>query len=418
MKYKHLVTVLATIICVACPTSRPAMAQASEPEALPDLTITVVDESGEPVSGVMVGTTRRVNDPGNEVLWQDVASPLVRWGGHGMRATPLVTDGRGQANFHGDDLFKPWHQSRAIYAQDPAGGRAALMRVTPEDLGHELTFRLEPACLIHAELQCKGLDDRNTPLIETHAYLDWEDIQIVLSHNSNQKRCAFIVPPGQYTLRLQGFGQGIPLPHKGGEPTHKGVPTEVITKTVIVRPGQRRLDLGEINFELTAQGLLVGGPAPPLGKIALWQNTEPFTLDDHRGKVVVLLFWSRGCSGTPNDVAWLSGIHEHIKDRGLGVLAIHQADPEISDTAGFDRLAQPLIEEEAVVNAERAYPDYKTSRVPLAVAGGEGLGDAYHAYHITGWPTGILIDREGTVRHIFQHYLDYKVIERALEQDD
>ncbi len=407
---------IAAVLITACLIIPTAWAQDAQTQPAGDLTITVVDQAGKPVRGVLVGTKRRESDPSNEVLWHDMPSPLVRWGGNAMRAVPLATDAQGRVSFRGDDVFKPWHQSRAIYAQDPAGGRAALMRVTPKDLGNELPLRLEPACLISADFRCMALDDRGIPMIETHSYLDWKDIQIVLGHNSNQKRCAFIVPPGEYTLRLQGFGQGIPLPNAGGESSHKGIPTKVIRKTITIEPGQRHLDLGTIDFELSKQGLMVGEPAPPLGKIALWKNTEPFTLEDHRGKVVVLLFWSRGCSGTSADVAWLGGIHEHLKDRGLEVLAIHEADPEISDRVDFDRLAQPLIDEEAAENAGGVFPDYTSGKVPIAVAGGEGLGDAYTAYHVTAWPTGILIDRQGRVRHIFQHYLDYKVIERALEQ--
>lgn len=408
---KTTVNLVAALI-FTCLTAQTASAQDAQTQPAGDLIITVVDQAGEPVRGVMVGTKRSEWEHSAGVLKQDVPASLVKWSGNGLRAVPLVTDARGRVSFRGDDVFKPWHQSRAIYAQDPAGGRAALMRVTLEDLGNELTLQLEPACLISMDFQCKTLDDRGIPLFETISYLNWEDIQLVLTHHSNEKRGAFIVPPGEYTLRLKGYGRGIPVSDSGGAPTYE------TRKTVVVEPGQRRLDLGTIDFKPTAQGLMVGEPAPPLGEIALWKNTEPFTLTDQRGKVVVLLFWSRGCSGTPATVAWLGGLYEHLKDRGLEVLAIHQADAEMSDTAGFNQLAFPLIEAAVAEHSGEAYPNRTSNKVPIAVAGGEGLGDAYTAYHVTGWPTGILIDREGRVRHIFQYGLDYKVIERALEQGE
>lgn len=86
--------------------------------------------------------------------------------------------------------------------------------------------------------------------------------------------------------------------------------------------------------------------------------------------------------------------------------------------ADFDKHAQPLIDEEAAEYLEGEYPNLTSSVVPIAVAGGKGFGDAYANYHVNRWPTGILIDRKGKVRHIFRHGLDPQVIERALEEDE
>ena len=271
-----------------------------------------------------------------------------------------------------------------------------------------MIVRLEQACLITIDFTCKALAQRGISLFETICGLSWRDIPLVLSHHSNEKRCAFIVPPGEYSLRLYGFGRGVPVPGSGGAPTHE------MTQAVIVKPGQRRLDLGTVDLQPTDQGLMVGNPAPELANIALWKNTKPLRLADLRDKVIVLAFWSRNCTGTPGMVAWLNGVRNRLADRGLEIIAIHNADSELSDIAAFNTLAEPAVDEFAASFED----EIGTVDLPIAVAGGDGLGDVYRAYRVDRWPTGFLIQRNGNVAHVFQHGAHENAIERALDRTE
>jgi len=122
------------------------------------------------------------------------------------------------------------------------------------------------------------------------------------------------------------------------------------------------------------------GRAPELTGITDWLNAQPTTLEELRGRVVLLEFWTFACSNcrhvTPSVKAW----HERYADEGLVVLGIHT--PELA----FER--DPARVRDAVVRAGITYP--------VALDPDFATWDAYRNRY---WPAFYFIDRRGHVRH-------------------
>ena len=113
--------------------------------------------------------------------------------------------------------------------------------------------------------------------------------------------------------------------------------------------------------------------APELARedVQAWLNTDPITLQELRGKAVLLDFWAtpcRPCVAALPDVQKLFGVY---LERGLIVIGI---------TSG---------ESEARI---RAFLDRHHVTFPVCLARGSNL---WHKYAIEGIPTYFLIDRSG-----------------------
>ena len=142
---------------------------------------------------------------------------------------------------------------------------------------------------------------------------------------------------------------------------------------------------------------------PPSGKLAPelpelnTANGPRVRLAALRGQVVLLHFWTFGCSNcqhmVPRYVAW----DERYRGRGLRVVGVHT--PELA----FERELVKL----------RAFVDANHIAWPVVLDPDER---AWNAFHIQAWPTTILIDRAGVVRATFVGDNRSSDIESALQK--
>lgn len=126
------------------------------------------------------------------------------------------------------------------------------------------------------------------------------------------------------------------------------------------------------------------GTAPALSGITQWLNTpenSPIALEDLRGEVVLLDFWTYSCincqRAIPNVAAW----YDKYEDYGLNVIGVHT--PEFA----FERETRNVIE-----GAKDLGVDY-----PIAQ---DNAYSTWTTYRNRYWPAEYLIDADGTVRHI------------------
>ncbi|MGX1694097.1 cytochrome c biogenesis protein DipZ [Microbacterium keratanolyticum] len=126
------------------------------------------------------------------------------------------------------------------------------------------------------------------------------------------------------------------------------------------------------------------GTAPEIRGIDAWLNTPDgtaVTLDELRGKVVLIDFWAYSCincqRSIPHVVAW----DEAYRDAGLQVIGIHSPEYAFEKDAG---------------NVAAGARDFGIE-YPVALDNSLATWTAYRNRY---WPAHYLIDADGTVRHI------------------
>jgi peroxiredoxin len=129
-------------------------------------------------------------------------------------------------------------------------------------------------------------------------------------------------------------------------------------------------------------GPYIGAPAPELEAETV--DGSKISLQDFRGKVVVLNFWATWCAPCREEMPALEARYEKYKDRGLVVLAID-----------FDEPAEDV----------RAFRDSLALTFPVLLDPGASI---QQLYRVRGYPTSYFVDRDGTiqVQHVGIMYED------------
>ncbi len=122
----------------------------------------------------------------------------------------------------------------------------------------------------------------------------------------------------------------------------------------------------------------VGQPAPEISLPSIRSDDESIRLSDHRGKVVLLDFWSSWCAPCRRAMPHLDALREEFPRNDFEVIAVN-VDPVIADGRRFLEqvsVSYPVAADTAAVTAER--------------------------YGVATLPVSFLIDRAGVVRHVFR----------------
>ena len=125
---------------------------------------------------------------------------------------------------------------------------------------------------------------------------------------------------------------------------------------------------------------LIGRPSQP------WTTTDldgnPRTLEDYRGRIVVLDFWYRGCGWCITAMPQIKQLVDDFRDQPVIVLGMnHDAKVE---------------------NARVVVDKLKLNYVSLR--DGEDESAISKKYSIGGWPTLVILDGDGVIRHFHVGY--------------
>jgi thiol-disulfide isomerase/thioredoxin len=141
---------------------------------------------------------------------------------------------------------------------------------------------------------------------------------------------------------------------------------------------------------------LKGNPAPDFVKIQAWSTGNSLTLDDPKGKVVLLDFWNVNCPPCIAMFPKLISLHEKYYDKGLRIVGVH-ADIGLSTSEAKAKIS----------GYKKNIWKIQTIPFPIAFDGGgdtqrpnttaQSWGATNAAYAITSYPTSILIDKSGNV---------------------
>ena len=141
-------------------------------------------------------------------------------------------------------------------------------------------------------------------------------------------------------------------------------------------------------FAIASGGAVAGPlknptPAPEFTGIEKWLNSEPLTVQQLRGKVVLVDFWTYTCINCINVLPHVKSWHEKYKDQGLVVVGVHT--PEFP----FERSTGNV--QTALKRFDIRYPVAQDNRYAT-----------WGAYRNQYWPALYLIDRSGKV--VYTHF--------------
>ena len=120
--------------------------------------------------------------------------------------------------------------------------------------------------------------------------------------------------------------------------------------------------------------------APELTKISGYINSEPITLADLRGKVVLVDFWTYSCINCIRTIPYLNAWYEKYADDGLVIVGVHT----------------PEFEFEKDYNNVKAAVEKFGIKYPVAL---DNEKQTWSAYENRYWPRKYLIDSEGYIRY-------------------
>ncbi len=139
------------------------------------------------------------------------------------------------------------------------------------------------------------------------------------------------------------------------------------------------------------------GIAPDFQMIDAWINSKPLTMQQLRGKVVLIDFWTYSCINClrtlPHLKAWYARYHED----GLVIVGVHTPEFAFEHSLSNVRSA-----------SKRLGVTY-----PVALDNSYGTWNAYANQY---WPAEYLIDRRGHVRRVHFGEGEYGESERAIQK--
>jgi len=136
-------------------------------------------------------------------------------------------------------------------------------------------------------------------------------------------------------------------------------------------------------FTVQAVPLHDFGPAPELTGIDKWINSAPLTLQQLRGKVVLVDFWTYTCINCQRTLPYVKQWNSKYKDQGLTVIGVHT--PEYP----FERSTSNVSD--AAHRLGLSYPIAQDNRYAT-----------WSAYNNQFWPAFYLINKQGRI--VYEHF--------------
>lgn len=121
-------------------------------------------------------------------------------------------------------------------------------------------------------------------------------------------------------------------------------------------------------------------PAPEITGITEWINSNPLTIQELKGKVVLIDFWTYSCINCIRTLPYVTSWYDKYKDDGLVIIGMHS--PEFA----FEKISS---------NVENAVDEYKIN-YPVAL---DNNFATWRAFSNRYWPATYFIGRNGNVVH-------------------
>lgn len=166
-------------------------------------------------------------------------------------------------------------------------------------------------------------------------------------------------------------------------------------------------ELDRIN-NVQENNIVIGQPMPsialPKGPIAPelvlggeWINSQPLTLKQLRGNVVIIDFWTYSCINCQRTVPYLKQWYEKYHDQGLEIIGVHSPEFEF---------------EKEVKNVSQAI---RTFGIRYPVMQDNNFA-TWRAYSNRYWPAKYIVDKDGRVRYTHFGEGEYDKSEQVIQE--
>lgn len=146
------------------------------------------------------------------------------------------------------------------------------------------------------------------------------------------------------------------------------------------------------------------GPAPDFTGISKWlnlpagrQDSDPLTMTQLKGKVVLIDFWTYTCINCIRTLPYVTSWYEKYRDKGFVVVGVHTPEFEF---------------EKKTENVQNAIKQYKIT-YPVAQDNNYTTWRAYNNHY---WPAKYLIDVKGNVRYFHFGEGEYDKTEENIQK--
>ncbi len=136
-------------------------------------------------------------------------------------------------------------------------------------------------------------------------------------------------------------------------------------------------DMGKPMFDLISPK---GIKAPELISGGTWFNSDPLTLAQLKGKVVIIDFWTYSCINCQRTLPYLRDWNAKYKDKGLVIIGVHAPEFE------FEKSEKNVSQ--AISDFDITYPVVQDNDFAT-----------WRAYSNRYWPAKYFIDKDGYVRY-------------------
>jgi thiol-disulfide isomerase/thioredoxin len=143
--------------------------------------------------------------------------------------------------------------------------------------------------------------------------------------------------------------------------------------------------------------LPIEGRLPSLSDAVAWLNSPPLTVEELKGKVVLINFWTYSCINCLRAIPYVRAWAERYKDQGLVVIGVHAPEFAFEKTIG---------------NVRKAIADHRIS-YPVAIDSDFAIWRAFDNQY---WPALYIADAQGRIRD--HHFGEgaYDASERTIQQ--
>jgi thiol-disulfide isomerase/thioredoxin len=125
------------------------------------------------------------------------------------------------------------------------------------------------------------------------------------------------------------------------------------------------------------------------------------TLNQYKGKVVLVNFWATWCDPCYIEIPWLIEMQQKYAAKGFTVLGVSM------DEEGKAAVAPFLAKERFNVNGQKLPMNY-----PIVI-GNDGVADKFGG--LLGYPTSFLISKDGKIVKKVQGLISYEELTKAIE---